>query len=567
MKNKINFFIVLSAVIILLSCNREKSEVKTGTYSQFGGRMVISSISDPKSFNPIMAKETSTTRAIGWCFEGLTETDGVTTEVKPCLAESWQISADGLEWVFKLRSDVKWFDGKQFSADDVVFTFEELIYNDDIPSSSRDIFTIDGKKIKTVKIDDFNVKFILPKPFAPFLRQLAQEILPKHILERSVKDKKFTSTWGVNTNPVEIIGTGPFYLKEYVSSQKVVLEKNPYYWRKDKEGKQLPYLDQLVILIVPDQDADLLKFQSGEIDILAPRGQDYSLLKGKEKEGNFKLYNCGPTFGTNFLVFNQNPKALRPPWIEWFTNVEFRRAVAHLIDKNSIINNVMSGLAYPQNSAMEKAAVLFYNDNVRKYDYNIPKAKEILLNAGFKDKNKDGFLEDKKGNTVEFTILTNSENKEREQIGNIIVDDLRKAGLKVNYAPIQFNTLVNKLDNPPFDWDAILIGLTGGVEPHSGMNVWMSSGQLHMWYPRQNKPETAWEKEIDELFTRGASELNEEKRRQIYFRWQEIAAEQLPFIYTVNPAAIYAVRNKFGNLNPTAYGGTTHNIWEIYISK
>jgi len=124
MKNKINFFMVLSAVIILLSCTREKSEVKTGTYSQFGGRMVISSISDPKSFNPIMAKETSTTRAIGWCFEGLTETDGVTTEVKPCLAESWQISTDGLEWVFKLRSDVKWFDGKQFSADDVVFTFE-----------------------------------------------------------------------------------------------------------------------------------------------------------------------------------------------------------------------------------------------------------------------------------------------------------------------------------------------------------------------------------------------------------------------------------------------------------
>lgn len=532
-----------------------------------GGKIVISSISDPKSFNPIMAKETSTTRAICWCFEGLTETDGVTTEVKPCLAESWQISPSGLEWTFKLRNDVKWFDGEQFTADDVLFTFEKLVYNDDIPSSSRDIFTIDGKEIKLEKIDDWTVKFVLPKPFAPFLRQLGQEILPEHILEKSVREKKFTSTWGVNTNPSEIIGTGPFYLKEYVPSQKLVLEKNPHYWRKDKDGKQLPYLGQLVILIVPDQDADLLKFQSGEIDILSPRGQDFALLKAKEKDGNFTLYNCGPAFGTNFLVFNQNPNAVKHPKIDWFTNVEFRRAVAHLIDKDSIINNVMSGLAFPQHSAMEKAAVFFYNDNVKKYDYDISKARKILSAVGFMDKNKDGFLEDKNGNVVEFTILTNSENKEREQIGNIIADDMRKAGIKVTFAPIQFNALVNRLDNPPFDWDAIIIGLTGGIEPHSGMNVWMSSGQLHMWYPRQEKPATSWEKEIDDLYNRGASELDEQKRRQIYFRWQEIAAEELPFIYTVNPAAIYAVRNKFGNLKPSAYGRTMHNIWEIYIDK
>ena len=225
----------------------------------------------------------------------------------------------------------------------------------------------------------------------------------------------------------------------------------------------------------------------------------------------------------------------------------------------------MSGLAFPQNSAMEKAAVSFYNDNVKKYDYNISRAKEILAASGFKDNNNDGILEDINGDPVEFTILTNSENKEREQMGNIIADDLRKAGMNVKFAPVQFNTLVNKLDNPPYDWDAILIGLTGGVEPHSGMNVWMSSGQLHMWNPKQNKPATVWEKEIDGLFTSGASELNEEKRRQIYSRWQEIAAEQLPFIYTVNPAAIYAVKNKFGNLHPTAFGGVTHNIWEIYL--
>ena len=445
MKNKLKLFIVFFAALILFSCAGKEEEVKPVSDSRFGGKIVINSISDPKSFNPIMAKETSTSQAIGWCFEGLTETDGVTTEVKPCLAESWQISPDGLEWIFKLRKDVKWFDGKQFTADDVVFTFNKLVYNEDIPSSSRDVFTIDGKEIKTEKIDDYTVKFILPKPFAPFLRQLSQEILPKHILEKSVQEKKFTSIWGVNTNPLEIIGTGPFYLKEYVPSQKLVLEKNPRYWRKDKEEKQLPYLDQLVILIVPDQDAGLLKFQSGEIDVLSLRGQDYSLLKVKEKDGKFKIYNCGATFGTNFLVFNQNPNALKPPKIDWFKNVEFRRAVAHLIDKKSIINNVMSGLAFPQNAAMGKSAVFFYNDNVKRYDYNISKDKEILSDIGFKDKNKDGFLEDEKGNAVEFTILTNSENKEREQIGNIIVDDMRKAGLKVKFAPIQFNALVNKL--------------------------------------------------------------------------------------------------------------------------
>jgi len=551
---------------------------------KYGGILMLSSISDPKTFNSVVAKETSSTLITGFMFEGLVETDGVTTEVKPALAESWEVAEDKVTWTFHLRKDVVWFDGEPFTADDVVFTFNDLYYNPTIPTSARDILTIDGEPIKVEKVDKYTVKFITPKPFAPMLRSIGMAILPKHILESkvvkvdpsTVKEGKmpnqtFNYTWGVDTPPAEIIGTGPYKMKEYKPSQYVVLARNPNYWKRDAEGNQLPYIEQIRIVIVPNQDVQLLKFQAGEIDGLGIRGQDYPLLKPKERSGNFTLYNAGPAFGTNFIIFNQNPGKdqqgkpyINPVKLSWFTDLNFRKAVAHAIDKETIIANVMNGLGYPQHAAMSPAAKLFYNPDVPKYEYDLDKAAEILEKAGYKDRDGDGFVEDKNGNTVEFDIITNSGNTERENIGLIIQEDLKEIGIKAHFSPIDFNALVTRLTST-FDWDAVIIGLTGGVEPHNGKNVWESSGQLHVWYPRQEEPATEWEAEIDRIFNEGAQELNQEARIAMYFRWQEIVAEQLPVIYTVLPASLMAIRNKFGNLNPTAYGGWLHNHEEIYV--
>ncbi|MCK4245440.1 MAG: ABC transporter substrate-binding protein [Candidatus Omnitrophica bacterium] len=533
-----------------------------GRQGKYGGTLILSTTSDPKSFNPIIAKETSTTAITGFLFEGLTETDGVTTEVMPALAKDWEKSADGLTWTFNLRDDVKWFDGEKFSADDVVFTYNKLIYNPEIPTSSRDILTIKGKPFLVEKVSPYKVRFRLSSPFAPFLRVLGQEILPKHILEKTVAEKRFNSTWGINTIPSQIMGTGPFRLKRYLAGQKIILERNPYCWKRKNE-ERLPYISKIIFLIVPDQNSQLLKFQAGEIDALSLRGQDYSFLKPKERKGNFSIHNAGPALGANFLVFNQNPASpISPIKLRWFTNRKFREAIAYTIDKETMVANVLAGFGYPQDGPMNESCGFFYNPAVKKYRYDLKKAKELLEKIGFKIQN--GALFDQEGNRVEFSLLTNNDNLERINIANIIRDDLTKLGMKVHFTPLDFNTLVTKLD-ASFDWEAVLIGLTGGIEPHSGRNVWASAGQLHIWHPRQKSAASAWEKKIDKIFEEAVRELNRNKRKILYDQWQEIVSKQLPLIYTVNSASLYAVRNKLGNLHPTSYGGLFHNIEEIYI--
>ena len=256
---------------------------------RYGGALVLATTSDPKSFNEITAKETSTSLVTDLIFEGLTTTNAFTTKVEPNLAKSWDISEDGLTWTFHLREDVRWNDGQPFSADDVVFTFNELIYNPDIPSSARDIFTIEDKTFTVEKVDGHTVRFVLPVKFAPFLRGMTQAILPKHKLEKAVAEGRFNFTWGIDTDPKEIVGAGPFKLVRYDPGQRLVFERNPYYWKKSADGDSLPYLEKIIYLIVQSTDIGLLKFMEGTLDGYALRGMDYPLIKPLEKK---KILPC-----------------------------------------------------------------------------------------------------------------------------------------------------------------------------------------------------------------------------------------------------------------------------------
>jgi len=469
---------------------------------------------------------------------------------------------------------VFWSDGVAFTADDVVFTFNDLIYNEKIPTSARDLFTIDGRTIKVEKINAFTVKFTLPFRFAPFLRSMGQSILPKHRLKKAVDEEQFAFTWGIDSEPVDIVGTGPYALSKYIPGQRVALNRNSLYWKRSSKGNPLPFIEKIVFVIVQNQDTLLLKFLEGELDYCSVRGTDYALLKPMEKKRNFTIYNTGPAFGSNFIAFNQN-NSINPQTgesfvdkrkLSWFTNIDFRRAVAHAIDRERIIDILMNGLGYPQHAATSPSTGFFHNPNVKMYDYDLIKARRILLNAGFSDRNSDGLIEDESGVDVEFNLYTNSGSNERIQIAAIIRHDLQKLGMKVNFLSLEFNNLVSKLV-ANYQWDAIIIGLTGGIEPHFGKNVWASNGQLHMWHPRQEIPATTWEKRIDEIFNTAVQELDENKRKALYDEWQMVASEQLPVIYTVLNASIFAVRDKFENLNPSSYGGAFHNLEEIYIKR
>ncbi len=246
--------------------------------------------------------------------------------------------------------------------------------------------------------------------------------------------------------------------------------------------------------------------------------------------------------------------------------MEFRKAVAHAIDKKRIIDILMNGFGYPQNGSLSPSAVFFYNPQVIEYDYDLNKAREILTQAGFVDRDHDGIIEDSEGHIVEFNLYTNASANERVQIAAIIRHDLSQLGMRVNFMALEFNSLVSKLTSN-FNWDAVILGLTGGIEPHFGKNVWASDGQLHVWNPRQKSPQTDWEKRIDEIFSAGVQELDENKRKILYDEFQLIVSQKLPIIYTILDANIYAVRNKFGNLHPTSYGGAFHNLEEIYVKE
>jgi len=576
-------------------------EPKIGTY---GGTLNQAVLGDPKSFNPITAMETSTTVVTGLLFLGLMRVDGVTLQPVPELAESYEASDGGLTYTFHLRKGLEWSDGAPLTADDVVFTFQ-TIFDPSILNSSVDMFTIGGKRKKingeeyrktrdedravlkmengkelvVEKVDSLTVRVRLPEPFAPFLLSMAggiSPIVPRHKLEKAWLAGGFAAAYGVSTKPEEVVCSGPFVLENYREGERILLKRNPRYWRRDREGNRLPYLDGVTMLIAASQDVMTLKFKAGEIDSFGMRGSDFPELKRlQEKRGDFTILDTGPGTSSNFLMFNQNPginKKTNKPYVDpvklrWFRNVKFRRAVAHSIDRDGIIDIIMNGFGYPQWGPSTRSRGYFHNPNVPRYSYNPAKARAILASEGFRDRDGDGYLEDDRGNTVEFSLITNAGNKVREKIAPVIRKDLENVGIRVHFSLVEFNTIVNKIDHPPYDWEAIIIGLTGGSEPHFGSNVWKSSGSMHMWHPKQEKPATEWEREIDEIYEKASKILDRRERKRLYDRWQVIATEQLPFIYTVTPAVLVAVRDKFENLFPTPLGGVFHNIDEIFVKE
>lgn len=543
-----------------------------------GPVLITATLGDPKTFNPITANETSSTEIFGPVFEGLLDINPRTLEFEPKLAESWEFDGSGTIWTFRLREGVRWNDGAPFSAEDVKFTFD-VIY--DVPNSMRDILTIEGQKIEVRIVDSLTVELHLPFPFAPLLSSLPS-ILPKHVLEGPFRNGTITSVWGVNTPPSRIVGTGPYKLVRYVPAQYARYVRNPHYWMKDEDGRQLPYIAERLTLIVKDKNIEYMKFLNGEIDIYGLRQSDKYFLEARqmtfasnslvneidkrERSGkliDISIKNLGVTTGMEFVVFNRNPKTMRnSPKFSWFTDPAFLRALAHSIDDDGIIRNLMYGLGEPAASIISPEVRTYYKD-LPDFEYNLEKAKEILDGAGYIDRNNDGVREDANGNPIAFTLYTNANNSYRVQLATILQNDWKKLGIKANFKPIDFNTLVRKLMET-FDWDAILIGLTGGLEPHNGANVWKSSGTLHMWNPKQESPASEWEAEIDRLMDEGARELNVSRRREIYGRIQEILHEKLPFIMLPRSSAFTAYKNEVVNYNPYIFGTEkSERIWKI----
>ena len=534
----------------------------------FGGDFRDWSTSDPKTFNPFVAKETSSTDVIGLMLPVLTGYNPYTLEPEGMLAKSWEVKNNGLTIVFHLREGAKWSDGQPITADDVIFS-AKVHADPDVGSNSIKSFEIDGSPIVWTKIDDYTVQADFPKPYAPALIQ-GWYIVPKHVFEKAYQEGKVTEMWDVGTDPAKIVSGGPFMLDQFVQGERVVLKKNPNFWGVDEKGNQLPYLDRYIITTVGDLNAALAKFLAGELDLFAASNAD-QVAQIIERIDSGKLDatifpNADVTTGTNFIFFNWNSD---DPWkAQLFRNKKFRQAIAHLMDKDSMIELALGGLGKPQWSPISIPVKQFFTDDVAKFEYNPEKAAQLLAEIGFRTKNADGILVDASGRPLEFRLATNQGNNVREKIAQLFTEDAKAIGVNVKYAPINFNELVRQILNTR-DFDAILIGLTGGIEPAFSRNVWELDGPLHMW--NYGPDFQSFEILIDKLMKQGATTLEQSKRREIYVRFQQVVAENLPLTYTVAPAYNPARLNKLGGLfakdQITSIVGQYPYIETVFVKK
>ena len=573
--------LALLCAIAFSACSLSQFETEAAQVPQ----LVRGILSDPKTFNYALSQESPNVFEL--INEGLITENPITGDTEPALAESWKISPNKLKIEFTLREGLQWSDGEPLTVDDVVFTYNEIYLNEAIPTDARDILRVgQSRELPTVsKLDNRRVEFTVPEPFAPILGSISLPILPAHILREFVENKdadgkpQFLSIWGVDTPPEQIIVNGLYQLERYLTNQRIVFRRNPYYWRRDEQGNQQPYIERIIWQIVESQDTSLLQFRSGGLDYIDISPEYFSLLKRQSQQGNFEIYNGGPAYGTTFISFNlnqgsRNGKALVDPLkSRWFNTVEFRQAVAYAIDRQTMINNTFRGLGELQNSpiSIQSPYYLTPESGLPVYEYNPDKAKELLISAGFKYNAQQQLL-DAEGNRVRFVLITNAGNKTREAMAAQIKQDLSKIGIQVDFNPIAFGTLVDKLSNT-LDWECYLLGFTGGNEPHSGSNVWSVEGGLHSFNqkPQTGQPEIEgrevadWEQKISDLYITAAQELDKQKRKELYGEIQRLTQEYLPMIYLVNPLSLAAVRDRIEGVEYSALGGVTWNIHELTV--
>jgi peptide/nickel transport system substrate-binding protein len=525
----------------------------------YGGRFVIGATGGPKTFNGITANETSSTDVTNRLYCSLVDFDNLRQQIVPQLAKSWSASADGLTWTFHLRRGAAFSDGHLITSDDVRFCFD-VAYDESLHPAATDLLKVEGRRFEVSAPDSYTVVIRLESPYALFLPALsALRILPRHRLEASWKAGHFESAYGVGTPPESLVTSGPWRLKQFVSDERVVLAPNPFWFGVDARGRRLPYLDELVYLIVPDQNTVALKFRAGELDALDnTKPEDYQAQKLREKRGGYTVYEVGPSLVTNFMWFNLNlRKDGRTPCVEpWkyelFRQADFRRAVSQAIDRDAMIRGPLHSRAYKNWATTTRGNRVWHDPDIVHWDYAPAEARRRLAGLGLADRNGDGWLEDAAGHTVSFTLLTNADNTMRVALANMAADDLKKVGLRLVLVPIEFNTLITRI-REDFNYEACLLGTAGGVPPDPGMsqNVYRSSGKQHYWHIEQSSPATPEEARIDALTDQLMASNELALRKRLFLAIKNLWNDQCWFVWMPSLLHYNLVSSRFGNVQPT----------------
>jgi len=528
---------------------------------------------EPKTLNPVVATDAPSQEVIGTMQADLVHINRATQLTEPALAKSWKVSSDGLDYTVKLRQGLRFSDGEPLDAEDVLFTLRVYL-DESVHAPQRDLLIVGGKPVTVRKVDAQTLVFHFDKPYGVGERVFdGLAILPRHLLEKPYQDGKLGQIGSLSTAANQWAGLGPFRLKEYVAGQRLILERNPYYWKSDTLGHRLPYLNELVFLFVPSADAQALRFQSGDTDAISRLGAENFSVLARQQRG-YTMTDAGPGLEYNFLFFNLNdvgektaPETARKQ--KWFRDVKFRQAVSAAVDREAIVRLVYQGRGAALWGPVTPGNRRWIDAAIPHPARSLDKARQLLRDAGFRWTNEtqgEPALVDTEGKPVEFSILTSSSNADRTKMATLIQDDLKQLGMRVQVVPLEFRSLVDRVTQSK-EYDACVLGLVSfDADPNSDINVWLSSGGMHVWNPSQAHPATSWEAEMDRLMVAQLTATSSEQRKKLYDRVQEILAENQPMIFLASPDILVGAKNTIGNFHPAVLEPyVLWNVEQLYL--
>jgi peptide/nickel transport system substrate-binding protein len=555
--------------------SKEEWLVLPGEIGRSGGRLVVSLRGEPKTLNPLIAADARSREVIGVMQADLIHINRATQLTEPALAKSWNVSPDGLTYTLVLRKGLKFSDGHPMDADDVLFSFHVYL-DENTHAPQRDLLIVGGKPIIVRKTDAQTVIFQMSKPYGAGERLFdGLAILPRHLLEKPFQEGKLGQIGSLSATANQWAGLGPFRLKEYVAGQRLVLERNPYYWKSDSQGNRLPYLNELVFLFVPNADAQVLKFQSGETDTISQLGAENFSVLSRQQNG-YRVTDAGPGLEYNFLFFNLNDlgekaSAELQRKQKWFREVKFRQAVSAAVDREAIVRLVYQGRGSPIWGLVTPGNKRWGDANLARPSRSLDRARTLLKEAGFSwaaGPNGESTLQDSDGKPVEFSILTSSTNADRAKMAALLQDDLKQLGMRVQVVPLEFRSLLDRVTQTK-EYDACVMGIASyDADPNSDINVWLSSGGTHLWNPSQPHPATAWEAEIDRRIEEQLTARTFDQRKKLYDRAQEILAESQPMIFLASPDILAGAKDSIGNFHPAALEPyVLWNVEQLYLKS
>lgn len=518
-----------------------------------GGTLVSSLRSEPRTLNRVLDQNFPVDLYSILTGSKLVRVNRATGELEPALAERWTTSPDNLTFTLTLREGVTWSDGTPFTSADVLFSFE-AIYHPGIRSVLASALRVNGRPLQVTAPDARTVVVTLPGTFGPGIAILDNIVLlPRHKLKAALDGGTFAQALSVATPPAELAVIGPFMLQRYDPGQRMVFARNPRYWKTDAAGIQLPYLDQIILEVVADQNAELVRLQSGQIDMLQQqiRPEDIATLRPLVDRGQVELLELGVGVDPDLLFFNlRTPFWAADPRRDWILRKEFRQAISHAIDREAYANSVFLGAGVPIWGPVTPGNPRWFSPNVLRYGHSVERAREVLAGIGLTNRDADEWLEDERGTEARFTLLTYRGNSSLERGAAILRDELRPLGIAVDVVTLEQGALVERMIKGQFE--AIMFFFTAtNLDPSMNLDFWLSSGAAHIWNMGQPTPATEWEKQIDDLMRQVTAEVDPAERKRLFDEAQKVFAEHLPVIYFVAPRLYMGVSTRVGGLEPS----------------